>query len=106
MTKRLRATLENRNLSFNREYVFEGVNGSHKTVRNNRALTAAFKRAGVEGVSSHNARTTFATRLLNRAAAITDVQHLLGHASVKTTERAYAAFIKNDRFKKAVELLN
>lgn len=26
------------------------------------------------------------TRLLNRGAAITDVQHLLGHYSVKTTE--------------------
>ena len=106
MTKRLRSTLENRKLSFDREYVFEGINGSHKTIKNNRALTAAFKRAGVEGVSSHNARKTFATRLLNRGAAITDVQHLLGHASVKTTERAYAAFVKNDRFKKTVELLD
>ena len=36
-------------------------------------------------------RKTFATRLLSRGAAITDVQHLLGHASVKTTERSYAA---------------
>jgi len=26
---------------------------------------------------------------LSRGAAITDVQHLLGHASVKTTEKAY-----------------
>ena len=53
-----------------------------------------------------NARKTFATRLLNRGAAITDVQHLLGHARIKTTERAYAAFVKNDRFKKTVELLD
>jgi len=49
-------------------------------------------------VSSHNLRKTFATRLLSRGAAITDVQHLLGHASVKTTERAYAVFVKNERF--------
>ena len=48
-------------------------------------------------VSSHNLRKTFATRLLSRGAAITDVQHLLGHASVKTTEKAYAAFLKNER---------
>jgi hypothetical protein len=51
-------------------------------------------------------RKTFATRLLSRGAAITDVQHLLGHASVKTTERAYAAFVKNERFKQTIDLLD
>ena len=57
-------------------------------------------------VSSHNMRKTFATRLLSRGAAITDVQHLLGHASVKTTEKAYAAFVKNERFKQTIDLLD
>jgi site-specific recombinase XerD len=51
-------------------------------------------------------RKTFATRLLSRGAAITDVQHLLGHASVKTTEKAYAAFVKNERFKQTIDLLD
>ena len=46
------------------------------------------------------------TRLLSRGAAITDVQHLLGHTSVKTTERAYAAFVKNERFKQTIDLLD
>jgi integrase len=41
-----------------------------------------------------------------RTAAITDVQHLLGHASVKTTEKAYAAFVKNERFKQTIDLLD
>jgi integrase len=63
-------------------------------------------RAGVTDVSSHNLRKTFATRLLSRGAAITDVQHLLGHASVKTTEKAYAAFVKNERFKQTIDLLD
>ena len=67
---------------------------------------AAFRRAGVTDVSSHNLRKTFATRLLSRGAAITDVQHLLGHASVKTTEKAYAAFVKNERFKQTIDLLD
>jgi site-specific recombinase XerD len=44
--------------------------------------------------------------LLSRGAAITDVQHLLGHASVKTTEKAYAAFVKNERFKLTIDLLD
>jgi len=37
---------------------------------------------------------------------ITDVQHLLGHSSVKTTEGAYAAFVKNERFKQTIDLLD
>jgi len=57
-------------------------------------------------MSSHNLRKTFATRLLSRGAAITDVQHLLGHASVKTTEKVYAAFVKNERFKQTIDLLD
>ena len=69
-------------------------------------MEAAFRRAGVTDVSSHNLRKTFATGLLSRGAAIGDVQHLLGHASVKTTEKAYAAFVKNERFKQTVELLD
>jgi site-specific recombinase XerD len=57
-------------------------------------------------VSSHNQRITYPTRLLSRGSAITDVQHLLGHASVKTTEKAYAAFVKNERFKQTNDLLD
>lgn len=57
-------------------------------------------------VFSHNLRIAFATRLFSRGAAITDVQHLLGHASVKTTEKAYAAFVKNERFKQTIDLLD
>ena len=49
---------------------------------------------------------TIATRLLSPGAAITVVQHLLGHASVKTTEKAYAAFVKNERFKQTIDLLD
>jgi len=106
MTSRLRATLLNRKKSVDSEYVFPGRFGGHKTIQNSRALEAAFRRAGVTDVSSHNLRKTFATRLLSRGAAITDVQHLLGHASVKTTEKAYAAFVKNERFKQTIDLLD
>jgi hypothetical protein len=30
----------------------------------------------------------------------------VSHASVKTTERAYAAFVKNERFKQTIDLLD
>ena len=106
MTNRLRATLLNRQKAIDGQHVFPGRFGGHKTIQNNRALEAAFRRSGVTDVSSHNLRKTFATRLLSRGAAITDVQHLLGHASVKTTEKAYAAFVKNERFKQTIDLLD
>jgi site-specific recombinase XerD len=66
----------------------------------------SFRRAGVTDVSSHNLKKTFATRPLNRGAAFTDFQNLLGDASVKTTEKAYAAFVKNERFKQTIDLLD
>jgi hypothetical protein len=31
---------------------------------------------------------------------------MLGHASVKNTEKAYAAFVKNERFKQTIDLLD
>ena len=106
MTNRLCTTLLNRQKAVAGEYVFPGRHGGHKTIQNNRALEAAFRRASIGDMSTHNMRKTFATRLLSRGAAITDVQHLLGHASVKTTERAYAAFVKNERFKQTIDLLD
>jgi integrase len=96
----------NRQKAVEGEFVFPGRFGGHKSIQNNRALEAAFKRAGLTDISSHNLRKTFATRLLSRGAAITDVQHLLGHAFVKTTEKAYAAFVKNERFKQTIDLLD
>jgi site-specific recombinase XerD len=58
------------------------------TIQNNRALEAAFRRAGVTDVSTQILRKTAATRLLRRGAAITEFPHLLGHTSVMTTEKA------------------
>ncbi len=106
MTSRLGVTLENRRKTVDGEYVFPGRFGGHKTINNNRALEAAIDRAGLDDVTSHNLRKTFATRLLSRGAAITDVQRLLGHSSVKTTERSYTALVRNERFKQTIDLLD
>jgi site-specific recombinase XerD len=89
--------LLNRKKTIDTEYVFPGRFGGHKTIHNNQTLEPAFRRAGTTDVSSNNLRKTFAPRLLSRGAAITDVQHLLGHASVKTTEKAYATFVEHER---------
>ena len=68
------------------------------------ARRVEFKGANVTNVSSRNLRKTFVTGLVSRGAGITDVQHLLGHASVETTEKAYATFVKNERFKQTIDL--
>lgn len=53
-------------------------------------LIAIGEAANVERCTPHRFRDTFAVRHLEKGTGIGDVQRLLGHASVKTTERHYA----------------
>ncbi len=47
----------------------------------------ACRKAGIEGVTWHTLRHTFASRLLDRGANIVTVQQLLGHSTVTVTMR-------------------
>lgn len=56
-------------------------------------LGQVFKRAAIEGGHPHRFRDTFAVDLLLRGVPLDQVSILLGHSSVKVTERYYLAFV-------------
>ena len=67
-----------------------------------------FKAANITkggNMMSHRLRDTFACDLLQRGVALESVSKLLGHTSIKTTERHYAAWVqeRQDRLDAVVE---
>ena len=62
-----------------------------------------YKRAGLEGASSHSGRRTFITNLANKGVSVRVLASLAGHRSISTTQ----AYIDvNDEMKRrAVELI-
>ena len=50
------------------------------------------KKAGVKNIAPHGTRHTFATHYMMDGGNLWDLQKILGHADIKTTERRYAHF--------------
>jgi integrase len=87
------------------ERPFWSGSGTIKTFVGNwqRTLERLFKRAGVKG-SAHKFRHYFSVNLLTRGVPIEDVAVLLGHSSIKITEKHYSQWVKvrQDRLEEAV----
>lgn len=88
-------------------YLFPSPRGTGRplTTRAVQYLTAAAGvRAGIsKRVTPHKLRHTYATTLLDRGANLREVQELLGHASVATTE--IYTYVSVDRLRGAVDRL-
>lgn len=80
----------------NPEYFFWSGHGKPATVAGNlwRTVQRVGKLAEVHA-TPHRFRDTFACRLLENGADIRTVQKLLGHTSVRTTEKHYAPWVES-----------
>ncbi len=80
-----------------RKYYFWTGNGKITTRVGNfaRSLSTLFSLAGVEGGHAHRFRDTFAVELLQKRVPLEQVAVLLGHSSIKITEKHYAPWVKS-----------
>lgn len=70
--------------------------GTVRTITTNweRHLSRVFQLSGVSGAHSHRFRDTFAVELLLGGVPIEQVSVLLGHTTLRITERHYAPWVK------------
>lgn len=69
-----------------------------------RHLATLFKDAKVANGHSHRFRDTFAVRLLEGGVSIENVAKLLGHASIRITEKHYAPWVRSRQDKLEAEM--
>lgn len=75
---------------------FSSGNAKPSTARSNwsRYLDSIFELANIEDGHSHRFRDTFAVSLLEKGVPLETVSVLLGHASLKVTEKHYKPWVK------------
>ena len=72
---------------YQNEFVFPNPNTGVPYTCIHHAWDIARIKAGFPKLRIHDLRHSFASALVNKGVAIYDVQHLLGHQSIKTTQR-------------------
>jgi integrase/recombinase XerD len=78
------------------EYFFYGQVGKPKSaiMEWQQRLKLVYNMAGVQESHSHRLRDTFSVDLLSRGVSLETVSKLLGHTSIKTTQKHYAPYVK------------
>ena len=84
-------------------YVFPNPETGKPYVAIHNAWDTVRKRAGLHDVRLHDLRHSFASILINSGRSLYEVQHLLGHTQVKTTERY--AHLQQDTLMKAANVV-
>jgi integrase len=107
MTKRAYETLKRRfEMKIQEQWVFCR---NDKPTQHRRytfsSIKNAMKRAGLNDVTIHTLRHTYATRLVSMGLSIHDLKYLLGHSNIKTT-MIYSHFIPSDINVRAVSILD
>lgn len=90
------ATLNGIQAASDRHFFWSG--GSKRTSPTGhyqRRLQQLFELAGIEGGHSHRFRDTFAVSLLEKGVPLEQVSILLGHSSIKITEKHYAPWVRS-----------
>lgn len=84
----------------NAEYIFWSGKGEEESITKNWAkyyIAPLFEAAQIPNsghMMSHRLRDTFAVDLLENGVPLEEVSKLLGHESIRTTERSYAKWVK------------
>jgi site-specific recombinase XerD len=87
----------------NAEYIFWSGEGEEESITKSWAklyLAPLFEAAKLSSngyLKSHRLRDTFAVDLLEKGVPLEEVSKLLGHESIKTTEKHYAKWGRQDR---------
>ena len=78
------------------DYIFWSGHGHIKSAVSDwqRSLRRLFKIAGIKG-HAHMFRDTFATELLQKGVPVETVSVLLGHSSIRITEKHYSPWVKS-----------
>ena len=85
--------------------IFPSKKGTYTDPRTyQRRVQQVVKRAGLENISVHTLRHTFATRLVENDVHMAVLKEIMGHSSIKTTERYVHAAA--DLQGQAVNILN
>jgi len=106
MTARVHKVLTRRfaNRKDNQKYIFESQSGTARRYAPG-AFVRACRRCGIEGITLHSLRHTFASRVVQAGLSLVEIQNLLGHASPITSLR-YAHLAPNQAASKAVIVLD
>lgn len=105
MTKKLQEIFKRRAANKDSDqWVFTDGKGKHYRYTWN-TFTERMKKVGLDDVTPHTLRHTFASRLLQAGMSLYEVSKLLGHASLAMTTR-YAQLEQTDMTRKAANMLD